>query len=458
MSSLRRTLLATLLAAVAAVTVAASFLVYRVVRREVDALLDYQLRQMVLSLAGRAPGGAVIGGADERLDVVIQIWDQDGLRLYLSKPGSGLPEAAELGFSTVPSPAGPWRAYAAEISGLVVQVAQPERVRRELAFAAVSRALAPVALSLPLLALLVWRIVGRALRPLEALARSVGARTPAALEPIAEAPAPAEVLPLVRSLNALLSRLRAALSAQRAFVADAAHELRTPLAALDLQAQLVSRAGDEAERAAALADLRAGLRRAAHVVDQLLALARAEPEAAAALADARVPLAELARQAVADHALLAEARGVDLGAAELAEGAVASGDPAALRTLLANLVDNAVRYTLAGGRVDVAAGVSEGRPWLEVADSGPGIPAAERARAFDRFHRRGAAQEPGSGLGLAIVKAIADRHGATVRLGDAPAGGLSARVEFPAAPPAPRRPVGAAEEAPPPDRRRAGRP
>lgn len=431
MSSLRRTLLGTLLAAVAAVTLAAAFLVYGLARRELDTLLDYHLRQMALSLRDRVPDRAgVVGGADVDLDVVIQIWDEDGLRLYVSRPGSGLPALAELGFATVPSPSGPWRVYSVETGGLVVQVAQPVRVRQELAIAAAWRTLAPVALILPLLALLVWRIVGRTLAPLERLAGSVAARTPAALEPISEGSAPEEALPLVRSLNDLLARLRTALSAQRAFVADAAHALRTPLAALELQAQLVERARDEGERTAALADLRAGLHRAARLVQQLLALARAEPDAAPALSGERVALADLVGQVVADHALLAESRGVDLGATQAAEDAAVSGDPAALHTLLANLVDNAVLHARA--RVDVAARLVDGRPFLEVADDGPGIPAADRARVFDRFVRgAGRGAQGGSGLGLAIVKAIADRHGASVGLEDTPGGGLTVRVAFP---------------------------
>jgi two-component system OmpR family sensor kinase len=446
-TSLRRTLLVTLLVAVAAVTLAAAFLVYRLARQEVDAIFDYHLRQIALSLSGHVPSRAVAGEAGDELDYVIQIWDRDGERLYLSRPDSDLPAAAEPGFATVRSGSDSWRVYSADLAGLVVEVAQPERVRRELAFAAVSRTLAPVVLILPMLALLVWWIVGRALAPLERLARSVGARTPRALEPIVEESAPREALPLVRSVNDLLGRLGAALSGQRAFVADAAHALRTPLAALRLQVDLVERAPDDAERARALADLRAGLARATHVVQQLLTLARAEPDAAPVLAGEPVPLADLVRQAVADHALLAESRRVDLGATQVADEAAAFGDPEGLRTLLANLVENAIRHTPEGGRVDVAAGVAGGLPHLDVVDSGPGIPEAERGRVFDRFYRRGGSSTSGAGLGLAIVKAIADRHGARITLGDAPGGGLAVRVEFPDRA-RERSPAGAAEDRP----------
>ncbi|WP_242336742.1 MULTISPECIES: ATP-binding protein [Anaeromyxobacter] len=421
-----------LLASAAAVTLAAALVVYRMAREEIDAVSDYHLRQIALTLRDRAPrGGAVVGGEDAELDFVIQIWDREGRRLYRSRLVAGLPESAELGFATVRARSGDWRVYSVELGDLVIQVAQPVRVRQALAVAAATRTLAPVLLMLPLLALLIWNIVARALAPLNRLAGEVASRTPAALEPIGEAGAPEEAIPLVRALNDLLARLGAALSAQRAFVADAAHELRTPLAALDLQVQLVERAPDTAGHAAALADLRAGLGRMTHVVQQLLTLARAGPDAGAALAGEPVSLSELVAQAVADHALLAEARRIDLGAGQAAEDAVVAGDPATLRTLLANLVDNAIRHSPPGARVDVDAGIEADRPYLEVSDHGTGIPEAERERVFDRFYRR-AGSDTGSGLGLAIVKAIAERHAARVVLRDTPGGGLTARVDFPA--------------------------
>jgi two-component system OmpR family sensor kinase len=431
MRSIRRTLLVTLLAAVAVVTLIAALLVYRSARREIDAIFDYHLRQMALTLRDEVPRQSGPGMGAGGYDFVIQIWTPDGVRLYLSDPGSAPPESAELGFATVQSGGTSWRVYSALLSGLVVQVAQPLRVRQGLAFAAALRTFAPVLVVLPLLAVLAWSTVGRALAPLERLAGAVGSRTPVALDPIGEDGVPEEALPLVRSIDDLLGRLAAALGAQRAFVADAAHELRTPLAALKLQAQLVERAGSPAERATALADLRAGLERATHLVQQLLALARAEPEAASSAAFEPVKLADLVSQAVADHALLAETRRIDLGATGAAAEAVVRGDLLSLRTLLANLVDNAVRYTPEGGRVDVAAGIAGGGPFLQVADSGPGIPPEDRERVFDRFYRRGGAPDSGSGLGLAIVKAIARRHGATVALQDAPGSGLAVRVVFP---------------------------
>ena len=433
MRSLRRTLVLTLLGAVTAVTLVGGLATYRQARDGLDEIFDYHLRQLALSLRdqalGRAEGGEDVP-AGEQFDFVIQVWNREGDRLYVSRAGTGLPEVAELGFATVTVPGGPWRAYSVALGGQVIQVAQRLAVRDRLAFDAALKTLAPLLLLLPLLALLVWRVVGHGLAPLDRLARDVAARDAAALAPFPEAGAPAEVLPLVRSLNDLLARLRGAMASQRAFVADAAHELRTPLAALKVQVQLAQRAPDAAGQAAALTDVASGLERASHVVQQLLALARQEHGAAVGEGD-RVLLGELIGQAIADLAPLAEARGIDLGATTIDGQAAVAGDAPALRTLLVNLLDNAIRYTPAGGRVDVSAGRAGGRPWLEVADTGPGIPAADRDRVFDRFYRRRGTVEPGTGLGLAIVKAIADRHRAQVALREAEGGGLVVRVEFP---------------------------
>jgi len=166
MTSVRRTLLVTMLAAIAVVTLVAGFAVQRLARQEVDAILDYHLRQLALSLAEQGRGAVAVGD-DEALDFVIQIWAPDGERLFTSRPGAGLPDVAALGFGTVRTRTGAWRVYAAELRGLVVEVAQPLRVRDALAVRAATRTLAPVVLMLPLLALLVWRSVGRALAPLE---------------------------------------------------------------------------------------------------------------------------------------------------------------------------------------------------------------------------------------------------------------------------------------------------
>lgn len=204
------------------------------------------------------------------------------------------------------------------------------------------------------------------------------------------------------ALNGLLHRLDDALAAQRQFTADAAHELRSPLTALSLQAQVVERAIDPVKRATALTTLRHGIARATHLVEQLLILARLDPEAVRQLL---VPLRldELARAVVGDFVPLAAEKGIDLGVT-VAEPMLVSGDAETLRILL----DNAIRYMPAGGRVDVSVRAENDAVRLDVADTGPGIPPAEHARVFDCFYRGLGNAEPGSGLGLAIVRRIAD--------------------------------------------------
>lgn len=431
MGSIKRQLLFGLLGLVLAAVGLGAWAVYRQSRAELDELFDYQLRQMALSLRDQAFGEAAAPApAPEDFDFAIQVWSPDGVRLYLSRPQAVLPARARLGYDTVETDEGAWRVFSHEQRGLVFQVAQPMRVRERFAAAAALRTIAPVLLLLPALGLLVWLTVGRGLRPLEAVAAEVEARTPSALSPVADRNLPREVRPLVEALNDLLRRLGSALEAQRRFVADAAHELRTPLTALNLQVQLAERAAAGEERTAALAAVKEGIARATRVVEQLLTLARQEPEAVVRPA-METDLADLARQVIAELMPLAESRAIDLGMGR-AEPARVMGDREGLRALLANLVDNAVRYTQERGRVDVSTFTADGEAVIEVTDNGSGIPADERERVFDRFYRRAGSGRAGSGLGLSIVKAIAARHGGRVELAEAPGGrGLSARVTLP---------------------------
>jgi two-component system OmpR family sensor kinase len=355
--------------------------------------------------------------------------------VYLSRPHAVLPQITTLGFATVATREGRWRVFGVQAETRVIQVAQPMAVREGRAADLALDTLKPFALLLPVLALFIWFTVGRALIPLEKLTGLVKARQVDALDALPDAHLPDEVRPLVTALNDLLERLRAALERERAFMADAAHELRTPLTALHLQMDGLAHAHGETERQAAMDALSAGVQRAIRLVEQMLSMARAEPRATPG---ARLPvrLDELARESVAELVPLADARHIDLGVvSEVAVTVLADAD--ALRTLLRNLIDNAVRYTPVGGRVDVTVtpGTAAAGPELTVSDDGPGIAAAERARVFDRFYRPAGNRASGSGLGLAIVKSIADAHGATVALTDNPhGGGLRVVVGFKADP------------------------
>ena len=431
MSSLRARLLGSLLAGVVLVGAAGGWVVYRNALAEADAFFDYHLRETALILRDEpveyllAPQ---LPPTNASYDFVVQVWSLDGVRVYLSRPHAVLPDITTLGFSTVTTPEGRWRVFGVQAVTRVIQVAQPLSVRERRAAELALRTLKPFALLLPVLALLIWFAVGLALEPLRRLTAQVKARRVDALDALPAERLPDEVQPLVLALNDLLGRLRAALERERAFMADAAHELRTPLTALYLQLGMLARASGEAERDAAMSTLSAGVQRAIHLVEQMLALARQEPRADSQ----RVPvrLDELARAIVTELVPLADAGHIDLGIAA-AQPATVAGDPDALRTLLRNLVDNAVRYTPAGGRVDVTVESRAGAARLTVSDDGPGIPPEERKRVFDRFYRRAGTAPSGSGLGLAIVKAIADAHGATVSLDAGPSGkGLMVSVTF----------------------------
>jgi two-component system, OmpR family, sensor kinase len=441
MRSIRRTLLLWLIAGLAVIAVLASAATYLTARREVGELLDLQLKQLAYStriddlLRGRQPGftGEKLPTANGVTELLTQIWDRNGVLVYWSRPGAGLPVPATEGYSTVQRNGREWRVYTMVQGSHALQVAQAQDEREQIATRTSLRTLMPFLAFIPFFAALIWFAVGQGLRPLEAMSRAVGKRRPDAMSPIAERGMPVELQSLAASLNALLARLDAGLAAQRRFTADAAHELRTPLAALKLQLDLARRAGEDRDRVAAYDDLDAGVKRAAHLVEQLLTLARAEPEALAERA-LECDLVALAKDAIVSRAAVANAKDIDLGLAQ-AEPARVWGDPASITTLLTNLLDNALRYTPPGGRVDVS--VADGpEAVLSVADTGPGIPPAERERVFDRFYRGEGNTESGSGLGLSIVKRIADAHHATLTLDSRTDGpGLVVAVHFPAVAP-----------------------
>lgn len=288
----------------------------------------------------------------------------------------------------------------------------------------------PLAAALPALALAIWLGVGAGLRPLGELRRELGRRGPGDLAPLDPARAPAEIEPLVAELNRLFARIGEALERERRLTADAAHELRTPLAVLSTQAQVARRASSSAARDEALDALVAGADRAARLIEQMLTLARLESREDRGAAQA-VALRALAREALAEAAPYAHGKDIEL---ELAEGpeVAAPGHAGLLGILLRNLVDNAVRYTPAGGAVRVAVSGDGGIARLEVRDNGPGVAAQELGRLGERFHRLAAAEQTGSGLGLSIVLRIAELHRARVRFALGPGGqGLAVTVALP---------------------------
>ncbi|MBQ5946465.1 ATP-binding protein [Massilia sp. ST3] len=437
--SLRGRLLWFLLAAITIAALAQASIAYRTALHDADQIFDYHMQQMALSLRSGTPLSntevqermeANSEGGTGNDDMVVQMWSPDGVQMFHSVSRARLPQRAVLGFSNVKANGTVYRVFSIQTANQTVQVAQDLAVRRNMAGNLALRTLGPIAVMMPILMLVVWWVVSGSLEPVARVRSQVASRQADDLSPVSEAGLPDEVRPLVQELNLLFGRVKTAFDAQQNFVADAAHELRTPLAALRLQAQSLDRADNADARKLAVARLTAGIDRATRLVEQLLVLARQEATAAGGAACRPVDLADLARRTVADLAGVAAAKGVDVGVQQ-ADPASVEGQPDALQILLRNLVDNAIKYTPAGGTADISVVMEGGAAKVTVEDSGPGIPEEERERVFDRFYRVAGSEAAGSGLGLAIIKAIAERHGATLTLGQsARLGGLAATVVF----------------------------
>lgn len=419
MTSIRRWLLGWLIFGMAAASGMAGYGIFHTAREEASELFDYELRTVALSLPSNLSGAGDgehrppdLGDlADDR--IVIEIWDRSGTLIYHSTQA---PVFARLpaGFDTVERGEYHWRTFGVAQPQRYIQVAQPVSVREDLALRLALHTLWPLAVLVPVTIVLVLLVVARGLAPIGGLSRAVSTRSIDSLEPLhLDGAVPVEMKPLVEALNDLLQRLHIASQAQRTFIADAAHELRSPLAALKLQLQAASRDGSLKGEGQTLERLEGRVNRIIHLVQQLLTLAREDAQPVTSRAP--VSLRRIGEQAVGDCSLLAEAKEIDLGLE--CEGARSATDPYTvlaephgMSVLLANLINNAIRHTPRGGRVDVILKRTGERVGLDVVDSGTGIPEAELERVFDRFYRGEEAQGEGSGLGLAIVSRIAGRH------------------------------------------------
>ncbi|MGE3343797.1 MAG: ATP-binding protein [Vicinamibacterales bacterium] len=409
-------------------------------RHEVDALLDAHLEQSLALLVAQAGEdleefdtehageGVSVSNA-----VAFQIWDR-GTRLALhsaNAPDTPMGDR-QTGFSDRVIAGTAWRVYTSwdHEGEYLIHVGERADARQEILDDLVGAVLAPLLVALPVLGLLVWLAVSRGVRPVARVADEVQQRDPERLDPLGLSGVPGELVPLVERLNALFARVTRSLDHERRFTADAAHELRTPLAAIRAQAQVALGAADADERAAVLQKVVAGCDRAARLVEQLLTLARLDGTPGEA--PETVDLSRLAAEVVAEAAPAALARSIDVGL-DPAPDVSLRGHAALLRVLIRNLVDNAVRYSPGEGEVRVQTQRGEGRLVLRVLDSGDGIPPDDRARVLERFYRAPGARAEGSGLGLSIVTRIAEVHGARVEIGEGLDGrGTGVTVTFPA--------------------------
>lgn len=445
--SLRRRLVWLLTGSVAAIWLLSALIVYQRAHHEADILLDAQMTQVADTLLAIVAAGEVDEFVEELRDhsrhhgvpIAFEVWhDKDGRmqRLVSSRGRRGFDADLPGGFSERPYQGVRWRFYVVQDADdeYRVVVGQAHAAREGLAREIGLSLLLPAALALPLMALAVWWGVGRNLRPVDAVARQVGMLDPQALSVLDESPAlPNEIAPLRTALNALIRRVTEAFENERRFTADAAHELRTPLAALKVQAQVALRAQTADGQRHALAQVIEGVDRMSHLVEQLLTLARVEPARQEATPQPFDP-AGLVAEVCEELAPQAQRQGQILNV-EAAEGCRIAVTPAWLQIALRNLVDNAVRYAGPGARIDVRLARAAHGCVISVADSGPGVAPGLHSELSARFVR-GETDSEGCGLGLSIVARVAALSHARLELGEglprADGGhGFAATLHFP---------------------------
>jgi len=441
--SLRRRLLTLLLSALVTAWGVMTLLAYLRAHEELDGLLDAHLARaasLLIAQAGEELGEIHLEPLEDaspyRQSLSLQVW-RDGKKLLLRTPDAPTSRlsAVESGFSDSSVGGREWRVYSGwdRSAGFLVQVAEDHAAREQLLRHYALSSIPVLLVALPILGLIISLTVGAAIRPLSRLGDEVGRRGPADLDPLPTEDAPVEVRPLIGRLNELFLRIRESLLAERRFTSHAAHELRTPIAAIRAHAEVARGEADMRQRDAALDHVIEGCDRAARLVDQMLMLARLDEQPPAGTAPS-ARLDQVAARVVADMAPSALARDVALEL-DPVEPLTVAVHAALLGVLLRNLVDNAIRHGGPPGPVTVRCMLHEGMARLEVEDGGPGVAAPELAELGRRFYRASGTRGPGSGLGLSIVHRIAEASGATISYHPGARGrGLRVAVEFPSAP------------------------
>jgi two-component system sensor histidine kinase QseC len=442
--SLRRRLLGAIVSASAVLWLAGLGIVTAIAWQETSEVFDDALEEagyMIMAattdwnerglLARLGPGGGHGRKVDMHYQVVV-----DGRVLQRTGGAPATPFVSgfddDHGFADPEAGGERWRVFVVRDGArrVEVQVGQRADERFEILEELAESLAWPVLGCLALLALACWLLTGRVLQPLRRAAAAIAAKTPDDLAQVPAAGQPREVVPIIAALNGVLGRLDTALQAERRFTADAAHELRTPLAGLHMHVQLLQRQHPQPALAPAFGKLRQDIARMTALVDSLLLLARLDPLAHAQPGRPRAALAPLLERLLATHAARAAQRGIGLSVR--CELDAVEVDPDLLEIALRNLVDNALRYCPAGSRVAVEAVRHAGGARIAVRDDGPGVDAASRARLTERFFRVLGQGQDGSGLGLSIVKRIADLHGIALGFGSGLDGrGLGVYLDLP---------------------------
>ena len=441
--SLQGRLLVLVLGLVMGAWLATAMLTWIDVRHELGELLDSHLAQAAALLVVQQTGEI---GDDHRVDaptlhryapkVAFQVFHEGRLALRSSNaPAEPMLEfagRASHGFKTIDIEGKAWRVFATHGREKDVQVFVGEQIesRNSILWAVLRSSLGPMLFAAPLLALAAWLAVRQGVAPLRLLGHALAQRSPHALQPIAVNGAPSEMAPMLDALNGLFRRIAELLESERRFTADAAHELRTPIAGIRAQAQVALGATEDSERSHALHATLQGCDRATRLVEQLLTLSRLESGAEHALV--AVDLAALARQVLAEVAPLALSKQQAIEA-NASNPCTVQGDATLLSVMIRNLVDNAIRYSPQGAIVKIAVSTEQGAVRLLLDDSGPGMSSADIDRMGERFFRVVGSGQDGSGLGWSIARRIAAVHRAVVRVAKSELlGGLSVEVRFPA--------------------------
>jgi len=422
MTSIRKKLIFMMLSVLFGATVLMAIITYFIIREEMDEFYDENLKQVAYTILNTDPGGeterlAPIFGNKLRGEekYLTQVWKR-GVLKYSSYPHVHLPLQEKDGKGRVLFNNSQWRYYKQSNGDISVQLAQDLKERHSIVIEIYGLLLIPIILQFPILAALIWCVVGYGLKPLRDISNLIKNRTPQFLDALPEDNIPAEISDLVSELNSLLKRLKDALESQRRFTADAAHELRTPLAAVRLQLDILKRADDEEETKDALLTLEKGVLRSTRLVHQLLELARQEPENMDT-AFVKIDLAGVVEEVIEQIIPIAAAKNINLTVKTTDRPSVA-GNRSNLAVMISNLIGNAVTYTKNGGHVEIMLSADKNAAILSIADDGIGIKPQDRVRIFDRFYRVIGTGATGSGLGLSIVRSIADAHGAHIDISD----------------------------------------
>ena len=455
--SIRRRLLVAVLSAVLFAWSVMAVSGYLDIRYEVEELLDAQIVQSARVLLAfntthleqQTPSNKQDGEQNEKLPdipkrlfghryesrLAFQIWtNENKLALRSANAPVAFPLTdKEYGFDDRTVSSHRWRVFSLpdDNSTLVVKVGQRYDIRQELISNVATKSLVPIIVVLPILALLIWLGIGRAMAPLVRLARQVEIRAPNHLQPVDTGRVPKEARPLINSLNNLFKRLEMAFDGERRFTSDAAHELRTPLAGLKAQAHVALKSNNTESREKALNQMVKGVDHATHLVQQLLTLARLDPDTGLAKYE-DVNLTNVTSEVLANLIPYAESKNINLGLYDQLENTsnLIKGNKDVLAILFRNLVDNAIRYTPENGTIDVTISTENDLINVSIADSGPGIPEEDREQVFKRFYRRLVTQASGSGLGLSIASRIAELHHASIKLSDSKYKGLQIDISF----------------------------